>query len=317
MPQKPPPPEIPPSNFAGDGPDQNPSNRSGETPFDPEGANLPDGPAGQGETHETATALDSPTREPIWKASRASRLGEAAERKYPDEMRARAKVEWVLGLKTVQKIADELGIARSLVYSWAQTEEWPARGSARKSLAGEIDATLIAQASADLRERARAPETAEDQAMAKRLAESGFDVDEQVPESGQQLREYAYVVTEVIRAHQQQATKAVEIGENILAMYGAAVARLRQVFETAPRGTREQILARLELIKGTTGQYATLIRALREAHRMQRDSFELVVKDAPGADPLAKGNAASSGSAPMPESYEDVLAELEKRGRVQ
>jgi hypothetical protein len=271
------------------------------------------------ETPEKATRINSPP-ETIWGAS-AGRVRSNANlrtREYSQEQRDKARAEWVLGVKTPAQIAEELGIrARTTLYAWADEEGWPARGSARVPVAQEINAALIRETANDLRARARAAETSEDEELAARLGALGLDAEAEQPADQQLVQEYALAVTEVIRAHQRQAQQAVQIGENLLWMYGAATTKMRQAFERMPADKKAGVLARMDLISKSASQFATLVRALQVAHKMQRDAFDLQPGAAPPAGGPSKADTPQGDGPAMPGSYEEVLREMEARGMTQ
>lgn len=313
-------PKRPSNPIVGGGAKPGQASRPDETPSDLKHLTPSDTSTEGCENLDEATPSDqSPGT--IWGAATGRARSNAnlvTERTYTVEQRARAKAEWLLGAKNPGQIAEELGIkSRGTIYAWADEEGWPARGSARPSITQAINESLIRETANDLRSRAAAAETAEDAELAARLSSLGLDADEQEPADQQLVQEYALAVTEVIRSHQRQSRTVVDIGDNLIAMYHAATQKMRQAFDRMPADKKAGVLARAELISKTAGQFATLVRALQVAHKMQRDAHDLQPGAAPPGDTPSKGDAPSSDGPAMPGSYEEVLREMEKRGMTQ
>jgi AcrR family transcriptional regulator len=231
---------------------------------------------------------------------------------HSPETKATARAEWTLGVKSIPQIARELGLSRTTVYQWAKDEEWPPRGQAQHAIRDAIDQQVIRSTAADLRSAAR-EDTGDAEWLQEQLAALGIEGGDEAPEGEVIVREYALAVAEVLRRHAEMANDALDIGRELLAMFGVTSKRLKAHFDRTPQSAKDATLKRMELVSKTAGQYATLVRSLQIAHRMQREALGIDQQgrgsgraqddDAPGAQP-----GTQSGS------YEEVVAEASRRG---
>lgn len=215
-----------------------------------------------------------------------------------------------MGLKSISQIARELGVSRQVIYVWAREGAWPDRDTARAAAQSQITAEVVRQAAADY--RAREPLTADQRSLDEQLRDLQ-DADPEAPpesvlRSEMVIRDYATAVAMVVRGQQQVGDRAADIGSGLLELFHAAVAQLREKYKG---GTDH--LAKLKLVAGITKDYATLVRALQMAAQLQRQAYAIdpeTVRD-PADAPAASSNPSQPA---QPGSYEDCLAESERRG---
>jgi AcrR family transcriptional regulator len=305
----------------GEGHNQSGDSWSDGTTDELNGVSPPSTPETGVKTGETATASHSSSEAPIWKAAVASARGGRGRFGKPDEpplyspeTHQQVRAEWELGLKSVAQIAKEYGVPRTTIYHWAREENWKPRGDVQAHIRDQIDSEVIRQTAQELRDRARSEDDPEAARLAEQLAELGLDTDEATPEGDQVVREYALAVTEVLRKHAQQAQDASDIGDELLAMFKVSAKRLREHFDRTPGTKREGTLARMDMIAKTAGQFATLVRALQIAHKMQREALSIERAQRPGQP---GDDAPAGGDPPQPASYEEVLLEAQRRGQMQ
>lgn len=228
---------------------------------------------------------------------------------HPEHVKSAVEAEWRMGLKSVAQISRELGPSRNTIYTWAKDCDWPDRESAARSARERIDAEVVRQTVADL--RMREPSTADNRSLEERLRE--LAATEGQPESVLKtdlvMADYSVAVALVIREQQRTGDQAIEIGRGLMEIFHGAVHQLRDKY----RGGDE--LAKLKLLGGLFGHYATLVRALQIASNLQRQAYAIdagQVRDP--EEQGAKANPSGAGQQAQPRTYEDALREAEDRG---
>lgn len=230
---------------------------------------------------------------------------------YPVEVLRAVEMEWTAGIKTVTEVSREYGIPRQTIYAWSATHRWPDRKSVQEAARSAINSRLVENAV--LAYRRTAPAEVRDYIDAQLRAANGnptvaLDAAKKVA----LIEDYAVVVAEIVQNHRELASDTLTLGKELLAIQKEGLAALKAKHATEPD-------ALAKAAKEFNTQFAGLVRSLTQAVTMQREAFGMDGStgspDVPGE---GQGEAQGAGTAlpvgVQPGTYEDIVAEAERRG---